>query len=981
MTIEHETSPLLPESLDQVFQGEVRGSGSRDGLPEVVNFRICELLGEGGMGMVYKAIQEYPERVVALKVMRPTIWQAKAAARFNREIQILARLQHPAIARLYTAGTMIGPGGASPFLAMELVSGVPVTSFVRGKPPAQRLRVAIEICDAVAYAHGEGIIHRDLKPANVLVDEAGRAKILDFGLGALLTQRYDTPDLTEMGQFLGTPDYMSPEQAKGSRLDERADVYSLGVLLYEVLAGRRPVDLSGHSMLEASRMIQEEDAPALRSVCPWVNRDVEMIVGKAMAKEPHRRYASAAALADDLRRFMDNRPIAARRSTAAYRASRLLRRHRYLALSTSLIVVSLAAGMGIALHEAKSARVHERLAQIQLAEAQVAQADMCLTAGNVTRARNLYVSARDIFVQSHASPLPAALGLWELDAHTAFPLRTLDIRRAPKCVALSRDGSLLSVLTSEGSLVVEDATAGTLLWQAHVDAESERVAFSRDSTQVAVLSTTAFTVLQTKTGEVLRRESLSLSPGLLAVGRDEFCAFTTDGQLVVVPTNGRFPVVHLEHEQLGPIAGFDELDRLWTIANDGTVYHASLPAWKLERTGHFPRSAGDNLAFGENGDWVVKDASSKIEFWTPTGSQVVATLAGPLHVPGFGSPPNAVFRFDRSSGLVELVKQSGEIAVRIPSKAPKRITAGGDLIFVEDSSLSSTLWQDRSARCMRNIELPSPPSGLAAISSDGRIAAIPAGSQIELVDTTSGRGIATINADEPFVDVSLDRTGSSLVACTADHHTQFWNMTGGRFTLLAGKASNAKRVAMAPSGKMAISCSGDERPAFWVKSGDGNWASHLLNVSAANFAKFSDTKELMLIAGPQDVEVWTTSDQPQRLSHIHPTGSTLHGAAFVADTTLVVTLDAFGILSRWSARSGEYLGPMTLPPGRITSVGSSGDLVFCLEARNLCVYTADGRLVRQIPISIGGALEAGGGKVLTVRQGTGAQVMDFSKLN
>lgn len=931
--------------------------------------------------MVYRAIQEYPERVVALKVMRPTIWQSKAAARFHREIQILAKLQHPAIARLYTAGTMSGPGGSSPFLAMELVSGVPVTSFVRGKTLAQRLRITIEICDAVAYAHGEGIIHRDIKPANVLVDAGGHVKVLDFGLGTLLTERHDMPALTEAGQFLGTPDYMSPEQAGGARLDERADVYSLGVLLYELVAGRRPRDLSSQSMIEASRILEQEEAPSLRSVCSGTHRDLEIIVAKAMAREPHRRYSSAATLADDLRRFLDKRPITARPSTALYRASRLLRRHCYLALSTTLIIASLAAGLGLALRAASNARMHDRLAQIQLAEAQVAQADMYLVTGDVTRARELYLTARDGFVKNQASPLPAALGLWELDSHTAFPLRTLNLSGLPRNVALSGDGSMLCIVNHEGGILLEDAPTGKILWEASMGDGAMRAAFSSDVSQLAVLSATSFTIFQSQTGKVLRTDSLPLNPILLAVGRKAFCALSAEGQLVVIPMDAALPVAYLTQEHLRPLAAFDTSERLWTVASEGNVYRASGPTWKLEKVGYFPQPEGANLTIGDDATWVARGTPDKVEFWTPTGTEILTTVVGPPLLPSTGSPPNTLFRFDRASGLVELVEASGKVALRIPSKDPRRITAGGDLAFVEDSSRSFTLWQDRSLRSLRRLKLGNPPTGPGAISRDGRIAAISTESQIEVLDAGSGRLLSAISTGKPVVDLSLDRAASTLAACTSENRIQFWNLSDGKSQLAAEAGPVAKKIALAPSGNAAISCNGDEPPVFWTKSSSGQWTFHQMDISEGFFAEFSDDDEQALTMGIKDVHIWSTHDHLHEVSSIHTTSSLLRGSAFMNKGSSIATLDSQGNLARWSTTGGEHLATMTLPPGRITSIAADGDLVFgSTQVRTLCVYTSDGRLVRQISVPEGGTLKGVAGKLLSVSRGQAAQLLDFSAL-
>jgi tetratricopeptide (TPR) repeat protein/predicted Ser/Thr protein kinase len=319
-------------------------------LPERIGpYRVRGVLGEGGMGRVYLADQEHPHRSVALKVVPPGLLSEDARRRFEREAEALARVRHSGIAAIYEAGTAKTDLGEQPYLAMEYVRGEDLTTYAeqRELDGAQRVTLMARLCDAVHAAHEVGVIHRDLKPANVLVDEAGNPKVLDFGLARLVDGDGSADaHTTTTGRILGTPQYMSPEQVTGAphEIDRRADVYAIGVMLYELLAGKKPYTLDGKTIPEVLRTICEEEPAPLRSSYR-LGADIETIAHKALEKDRERRYSTAADLAADLRRFLADEPIRARPASTWYQLKKFASRNRMLVGGVATVVVVLAVAL------------------------------------------------------------------------------------------------------------------------------------------------------------------------------------------------------------------------------------------------------------------------------------------------------------------------------------------------------------------------------------------------------------------------------------------------------------------------------------------------------------------------------------------------------------------------------------------------------------------------------------------------------------
>lgn len=315
-------------------------------------YRIVEILGEGGMGIVYLAKREDLGNLVAVKVLRDAWMSPARRERFAAEQRTLAHLNHPSIGRLYDADTL---ADGTPWFAMEYVEGQPLTQYCAGQACSveQRLKVVRAVCDAVQYAHSHAIIHRDLKPSNILVRADGTVKLLDFGIAKQLDARDLPVDQTRTGLTVLTPAYAAPEQVRGEVAGIYTDVYALGVILYELLAGRLPFDLSGRTPREAERIIAEAEPPKLSRPdklgvilsnagnASW--DDLDVLCRTAMHKLPGRRYASVEALARDIDHYLAGEPLEARPESARYRAGKFIRRNHRAIAACLVIFAALAA--------------------------------------------------------------------------------------------------------------------------------------------------------------------------------------------------------------------------------------------------------------------------------------------------------------------------------------------------------------------------------------------------------------------------------------------------------------------------------------------------------------------------------------------------------------------------------------------------------------------------------------------------------------
>jgi len=363
-TIPKFESKVEPEEGDDFRRSETAGS-------EIGLYRLLREIGEGGMGTVWLAERSdgMIQRPVALKLPRGSWRRALLGERMAREREILATLDHPNIARLYDAG--VTPEG-EPFLALEYVEGRAIDEYCEEKAlaPRERLELFLQVAKAVAHAHGRLVVHRDLKPSNILVTTDGQVRLLDFGIAKMLEggEARET-EITERAGRALTPDYASPEQILGEPIGVASDVYSLGVVLFELLTRSRPYKLERGTRRELEDAILEADPAKPSDVAaePHTRKalrgDVDTIVLRALAKAKEERYPTVNALAEDIERHLDGRPVLARPDSTWYRASKFARRNRLGVGAAAAVFLSIVIGAGAAVWQARVALSAQRRAE------------------------------------------------------------------------------------------------------------------------------------------------------------------------------------------------------------------------------------------------------------------------------------------------------------------------------------------------------------------------------------------------------------------------------------------------------------------------------------------------------------------------------------------------------------------------------------------------------------------------------------------
>jgi WD40 repeat protein/serine/threonine protein kinase len=863
-------------------------------------YRVCSLLGHGGMGSVWLAerVDGLLERRVALKVVPAALMGLGFAERLVRERAILASLDHPNIARLFDAG--LSQDG-QPYLALEYIPGTPFVTYCdqhRLSVP-ERLELFCQALEAVQYAHAHLVIHRDLKPANILVTEEGRVCLLDFGIAKLL--RESVANETELTQLHGralSPKYAAPEQIAGAPITIAADVYALGVMLYELLTGEGPYQLSRPSpgaleeailaveVVRPSRIAVTESAVDARAATPrslarMLRGDLDTIIEKTLRKSPSERYATADAFREDIARWLHGEPVLARRQSLAYRAVKFARRHWLGLAVAATFVLAIVAGLAAVTYEARVVAVERDAAlQAQLrsltqtAAARLRDGDAASALGiilavlrhaGLTRADS--IDAFTVFQEARA----ADSQILAFGGRTSAEISSVDF--AP-------DGRRVATASSDGAIRIWDVGTGKELGALKTPAEQNFALFSPDGEHILTVSVF---------DHALRIWNAATFRPLL-----EFKGHTDQTWNAMFSPDGQYLVS----------ASWDKTARVWDVAtgrellrlnHDDKVFDAEFsPDGRRIVTG-----AHDQIA-------RIWDASTGREMLELVGHEEAVSVA--TYSPGGGeiltASGDAVRLWDASTGRLRLplTGHSGNVT---------------EAHFSRDGQRIVTASQDRTARIWdaaygRQIVVLMHPGAVwsAAFSPDGRyLATSSADRTARLWDVASDRdSMLVISHPEQLSAAAFSPDGARILTASFDKTAVVWDArTGQRLTTLRGHADRLWSAAFSPDGRRVVTGSRDRTARVW----DATTGHELLQLTGhaggVHCVAFSpDGRNIVTVSYERVARIWDASSGRGLLQLVGHSDD-IQGAAFSPDSRRVITASSDRSARIWDAATGREL--------------------------------------------------------------------------
>jgi len=888
-------------------------------------FKVLGVLGEGGYGIVYLAQQEEPiRRRVALKIVKPGMDSKQVIARFEAERQALALLDHPNIAHVYDAGTT---ARGRPYFAMEYIEGTCITEYCDTERLSiqQRLRLFLQICHALQHAHQKGIIHRDIKPSNILVSaENGETlvKVIDFGVAKALTQSLTDKTLyTEQGQFIGTPDYMSPEQAEldAQQVDTRSDVYSLGVVLYELLSGVLPFDpkelrAGGISHIRTVIQGQEPTTPSTRltslgedaqkiaerrqtdpqTLARSLRRELEWIPLKAMRKERPRRYQSASELAYDIENYLEGLPLNAGPESVLYRSKKYLSKHIATVVAATAIVLLLVTGLVVStvlyLRAEESRRAAtERAESLRRSDYgnRIALAQSAHREGVTRRAKELLASC------------PEDLRGWEwqwLSYVSDGAIKTLKVYpdyphvKEITSIVLSPDGQQVFTAGVKG---------GVQVWDLESDSEVMRIfvgewiwSIDLDPTATKLVTGTMGGTIQlwdAATGE----EIMVLQAGHgepYSSNKDQIysVAFSPEGKRVV--SGGRtIDVWDVATGQRSKTIDYGGTIRDVTFSPDGRQIASSswdhtARVWDIESGDELATLEGHRagvmcIAYSPDGTMIATgDKDSTIKLWRVSTGKNLATFYG--HSAAYVwsvafSPDNRRLVSGGSDGTVRVWDVMNE------GKPTTLRGHGGDVtsvVFTPDGrnivsgsyDLCVKLWNPAIRRGRTIVPTHAGWVLTIAFSPDGKY--VFSGSQIGLIkkfDVATASEVTTMHGHTGEVKcVACGPEGGRVVSAGADFRIVLWDgTTGEQLMVLTEHRGSVNQLAYSPDGSQLVSASDDKTIKLWdISTGELllNMFGHDDPVWAVNFSPSGDK----IVSGDADgiAKIWDAASGQELLS-------------------------------------------------------------------------------------------------------------------
>ncbi len=870
--------------------------------PKIAGYDITGRLGEGGMGVVWKATQHGTHRPVALKLMSAASFGSqRARLRFEREVDLTARLEHPHIARVYDGGERAGIC----YYAMEFIDGVPLDQFVREQKLSRRqiLELMKTICEAVQYAHQKAVIHRDLKPANIMVDKEGRPRILDFGLAKALSDDDGQMLSVDIGAA-GTPAYMSPEQAAGhlDQVDTRSDVYTLGVILFYLLSGKYPHDVRG-SALEVMKRITELEPCRLRTIEPKVDRDLEALLAKALSRDPSQRYGTGGGLASDLGRYLNGEPLVAQPPTLSYLIAKRAKKYR-VPIAITAAVATILVGMAVvayvritvernraiasqiserneraeaqrqsqlaqasaklaaqreqqavqseqhALTNEKIADAARRSTEVQLAESLVAQGNALGSTGQWGQARQRFDAAQALFKKLQLPTTTADLGIWSVYAATPPPLS--EFAKAGPFAILP--DSRTAVVIETGGISFFDLATGRRL--RHL----EKIVDTRLDLEQLFVAAGGRELLYEDHDGTLR--TFDLSSGKLVrsfaektKARFHHAAISPDGRLVA----------QLNDEQENGIGIYDIAQgrRLRTLPL--TIAPRCI-AWMPD---------GKSLLIGDLRTTVQRcDAEDGHVTMSFRGHQAPVICVA-------GSPDGRRAVSGDELGMIRIwdLSTSEELAAFHGHGSAVRSLAfmsDGRTLLSAANDTSIALWDSRTFRLLRTIALPH------------------GGAQYDTVISPDGRTVA------------IETSGFN-------NKIQLWSLDEPpEIRTLRHRGHGSARICLSNDGRMVL-CGGDYRETNLVDVATGQIVAQSRNIPIPNELVLLPNGISALTAAADQMEIWSLDGSASKILR-PPAPRNVWSLVITANGTKALLGDEGGMLVLWDLASG----------GKLATFGSSG---------------------------------------------------------
>lgn len=950
---EHVIGDVFDREVSKQFPDKGTISIPVDAPPVLANFRLIEEIGSGGMGVVWLAEQDQPvKRRVALKLIKSDLTSHEVLARFDAEKQALALMDHQNIARVLDAGTA---NDGRPYFVMELVDGIPITEYCDENKLSvdERLKLFVSVCKAVQHAHQKGIIHRDLKPSNVLVtviDGEAMPKVIDFGLAKAVKQNRQLTDatmLTEFGKVVGTVQYMSPEQAElkgvdAQDIDTRTDVYSLGVMLYELLTGSTPLDkelLGRNALHKILEMIREEDPPRpsnrlssssndlnsevsdLRRMNParlqrLLQGELDCVVMKALEKDRTRRYQSATDFAQDLSNYLTGATVAARPPSTWYQIQKFAKRNRGLVTALLAIGIVLLAGIFGTTYGLIRANQKTRLAVNERGKAVKAEE---IANAESKRARDS--DARGKF----------QLAVARYDADRATEARSI-LHQIPEEYRDNFEWHYCKRRFQGSDLACYGHT--NEVYEVAFTSDGKRVTSASGDGKIKIWDSTTGQELRTLEGQEGPVKALTVSP---------------DGSYIASAGDG------------GAV-------RIWDAMSGEVIF---------EMLGH--TAAVNCLVFSSNGDRIASASDDKtIKLWDAQSGQEVRTITGHAGaVLGVGFSPNGerlascsnddqtVRIWDSESGKQIKIVYEGRAATEGVAFSPD----GTRLVTIRSSTFS--LWDTNTWQRVAYSRLAHDrPILCVAFSPDGaRFATGADDTTVKIWETATGKPIVTLSGHASKVwSVAFNPDGSRLASASEDKTVRVWDVGGGN-DLTLGKhstsiafSSDGKRFAsgdphgtiilwdaktnealftlrghedaildlsFSPDGHLLVSGSDDSTARLWnVHSGEeiAVLKGHTSWVRGVSFSP--DSTQLATAGWDGAVKLWDAHSH-QETASLEGHRSGLYSVAFSPDGTCLASSSSDRTIKLWDAQSGQELRTLTGHAGvvRTLAFGPDGKLL------------------------------------------------------